>query len=104
MHPSCTRSLDTHRSLAMGSNFKPCSFLYPLGFGYLEERLCAVSSAHTEAGSSENVGYFPLMPAADASQVNKPHGAQPQTRTNKLIREATGRGEVKAALCLEERK
>lgn len=55
-------------------------------------------------GSSENVGYFPLMPAADASQVNKPHGAQAQTRTNKLIREATGKGEVKAALCLEERK
>lgn len=43
------------------------------------------------------------MPAADACQINKLHGAQPQTRTNKLIREATGRGEVKAALCLEER-
>lgn len=62
IHPSCIRSMYTHRSLAMGSNFKPCSFLYPLGFGYLDhgEALCCVLSSHGSWALVRMWDAFPL--------------------------------------------
>lgn len=53
-------------------------------------------------GSSEDFGCFSLMPAADASwgQQAMQH---PTLNEDKLIREVTEGGEIKAAPCLEER-
>lgn len=63
----------THRSLATGSNFEACSFLYPLGFGYLDhgEALCRVLSSQGSWALGRVWAAFPLcllqMPARSTS-------------------------------------